>query len=273
MDEMYLSCPWLNSVVVALFSQWGFSDLHLTCNQLIINSVLLTYCIPLLLLLLFLWRKVNWNTISNQKMCSFKPKAIIRMFSPLSKIPSSVDFILQWTHLPTKEFRGCWNGDRNATTLDRPDNRRPEKACLKDSIVLEPAGPEPSARQHSLLSINNSNYGWHAGLNVASYMTKGSTDRGQDLQCKWHNVDKDEVVYNKAKTINVNKNIHFSVLFSSKLLFFSWNDPNYCFWISDKSPSKDLELLIGKIKNLEEWFCFDFYIYIFTIIHFYLMVW
>lgn len=186
-------------------------------------------------------------------MCSFKPKAIIRMFSPLSKIPSSVDFILQWTHLPTKEFRGCWNGDRNATTLDRPDNRRAEKACLKDSIVLEPAGPEPSARQYSLLSINNSNYGWHAGLNVASYMTKGSTDRGHDLQCKWHNVDKDEVVYNKAKTISVNKNIHFSILFSSKLLFFS-----------DKWPSEDLKLLIGNMKILEEWFCFDLYIYIFT---------
>lgn len=51
------------------------------------------------------------------------------------------------TSQPRWSFGGCGNGDRNVATLDRPDNRRAEKGGLKDSIVLEAVGPEPSARQ------------------------------------------------------------------------------------------------------------------------------
>lgn len=65
------------------------------------------------------------------------------------KTPVYIIHLTERAHLPAKmEFQRRWDGARNATTLDSSDNRRARKACLKDSIVFGPAGPEQSAKHY-----------------------------------------------------------------------------------------------------------------------------
>ena len=223
---MYRSCPWSNSVV---FVPWG-SFLWPSPHQQLVNYLLFLLCLilhatPTNLFwgfcissfgLYFCGLISTQSTISN---LLFQTIAIIRIFFPLIEMPSSEDFISQWTHLHANmEFRAVEMAIGMQLHLIGQITGGPRKFFLKDSIVLEPAEPVQTAWQYGVCnpSTTVTKACWHVGLNVASYWTKAPTDRDH-VKCG-DLVKRFRIVWKLQQR---------QVIFSSELV--SWKYQKYCF--------------------------------------------